>query len=297
MSDLFIEHLDINDANEFYEILSPANSIWGNYSWVFRGQSLDAPLLPNAHRPNAYPAPHTWDDQLHWEASLFDAFLKKANAIGISVGAAMPGMIHDSSISYIDQMIHPYTSATNGFPEAWRAENLPYLGLSQHFGLPTCLLDWTHNRYKALLFALDIPEREVTKPTIWGLNREAWSEYTKDESYNYGNLSIRFIEPAHLNNARILAQEGLFSISLYEPELYKRPFQPGSVDNRFERGAKLLENSGLSLPIIPMVVKITADVSIAPNIEELLGRHGYDYSSIFPELDYVAKATRDALRN
>lgn len=86
--------------------------------WIFRGHSKSAfPLIPSVGR-------HTCDSGLRakYERSLFETFCREAR-----------GYFNQGSLPNDD----------------WE-----WLSVAQHYGLPTRLLDWTHNPLAALYFAV-----------------------------------------------------------------------------------------------------------------------------------------------
>ena len=78
-------------------------------SWIYRGQPQDLPLVPKLFREGFMPKHYnTWEK---FEQALFAIFRAQAAAL---------------------LMVAP-------------ANDLEWLALAQHYGLPTRLLDWTQN--------------------------------------------------------------------------------------------------------------------------------------------------------
>lgn len=144
--------------------------------FLFRGQSVDHPLIPKISRLKPK------GDLLSIERLLLDEF-KRSNPL-----------LLDTSARYDD----------------W-----DFLTLGQHFGLPTRLLDWSNNALTALWFATgtDPLAKEMSKcSVVWILMGEENDFNVKPEEVHPFEISETKIFKPRIIKQRINNQSGVFSI-------------------------------------------------------------------------------------
>lgn len=166
-------------------------------------------------------------------------------------------------------------------------EALPYLPplsrsysndriVAQHFGVPTRLLDWTHNPFVALFFALDGAHQSTTDAAIFAILPDA---FAKPEQLNgSGPHQVIAFDPPAIDR-RIPAQRSAFTFHPYGPP--GAPFVP--VDQRPDIGNWITVDTGRERAF----TKIIIPSDHKRHLWSALAHLGYDRRTLFPGLDGV----------
>lgn len=180
--------------------------------------------------------------------------------------------------------------------EDWLPRDLwSIAAFAQHYGLPTRLLDWTHDRFVALYFAIEDYLDSVKSPkeskniVIWALNMNPFISQA-----NLG-LPLVFVQPVYHGNMNMIAQQGLFTLWQVKKEtvIENNQLKPnlGMEVNRKPLDFLLNEYfSERGENIAPFLYKITIPSNCFKEIYHYLVDIGYDAARIYPGYEGVAKA-------
>lgn len=302
---------DFDSARDFFHFLLPTNKVWGHTTraWVFRGHRVaDWPLMPSAFRQEAisafigreFKARLTADKQRMLEHWLLLFFAKQA----VRQGLALP----EVPISVHRQWLRPYSGEAlpvgdNGIlkmfgepsnPKGWPpVELLPVLGLAQHHGVPTRLLDWSKNAMVAAYFAsVDAARRVVTDGDSGTLAVWALTALVEMDRANCRRPHVDLVSPAPSDNDNLKAQEGVFTL-VRDPNVdLAAEFKPIQLDVEVLKYASPA-SSGDGALYDERILKLTLPWSEAPRLLELIDAVGVSGATLFPGFGGVTRGMQE----
>ena len=299
-----MREIHCKDGAEFLDHLRITNPLWGgqpSWDWGFRGQgNADWLLLPSAFRPGAAlsyadekvkaPVPDI-NEQCWLEYKLIQHFLFLGDRVGLSV----PGDAQHFRLP-------PNEENPRGWDQWPRSDILETLAIAQHHGVPTRLLDITHNALIAAFFAADDARDlkrvgDAKRLGVWAVDLSLVRQAAA-----LGNARLIHVTVPRAANSFLHHQDGLF---LLDREASKRWGELGRFETMdevvdgiwrwVERAETDEQHYYRQFPASPMV-KVTAPVGEAMEILDLLDREFYNRGRIMPTHDNVVK-TLEFLRS
>lgn len=196
--------------------------------WIWRGVG-DArqPLVPTALRPDRFErlklladlfSPTQFKElderrkQAFLEFRIVERFLSIADRAGLSV-PTLPSDLSDAFDDFgDDERQRQFEIILDNWPPK---QLVPLIGLAQHYGLPTRLLDWTYDCLTAAYFAA-VNAVRLRKGSAQQSHLAVWMASAHDLKAVRGkidgeNLRVAVLSPPRQHNADMMAQAGVFT--------------------------------------------------------------------------------------
>jgi hypothetical protein len=234
------------------------------------------------------PPCETADQQVRLEFATLKYFWEESDRQGLRLPEdgqtlrdafyAMEKKLDDGKLQYVEHFWPP-------------TPMLSLLGLAQHSGIATRLLDWSWDAYVAAYFAASGILRAEKLPEsgdrigIWKLLLAA----VEVQEYVHGkdpqDWPVRLITAPTADNANLRAQRGAFT--LHNTVRYK-PTQPPDAPSLDEVLVSALAFVGDPDTPVPLT-KLTLPASESPKLLSLLSQRGYHAGSLFPGFEGIAQ--------
>lgn len=310
---MLLNEIPVANALELIKHLSPLNSMWEDkpLEWVFRGQAnAEWELLPNAFRKNSiekYVAKRfvvkpigsrTYREQIMHEYALIKRSYYIADRAGLSVPDDSLAIREECLRTSIENFPSGHTSALH-----WPSSKLTSaIANAQHHGIPTRLLDWSHNPMVAAYFSAkeaagwlhnnSVPSG-VNALSVWAFNFQSLyrdiGNSDRDRRRPPKSILVTVSAP-YASNPNLRAQAGMFTLErMLSPEQLNEVFHPRPFKDVL---AHQYELTG-SRERPERLYKLILPLEEAPELLRLLHLHRIDAAAVFPGMDGVNSAMQE----
>lgn len=305
-----INEIKVKTVEELFARLNPLLPMWkggDRMHWGFRGQrEADWRLVPSAFREGVLTgfagvvkkAPKDIESQCEAEWEVLHQFFHRADDVGLAVPGDAPAF--RDLVAFKEEVKPSFNDLT------WpRPSMLQTLAIAQHHGVPTRLLDFTHDPLKALFFAA-IGAREATNRAgsmlaLWAINLD----FVHNAGWPWDRFGI--VSAPYATNPFLFAQEGFFLVDRRANLLRQKtgkfiPFDQSfdEIDDAFRNWGRSDALSRLDIedvagPIRDLAdgfLKIVVPTTLATDLLDVLDRRGVNLASLMPTFDNVVQSMK-----
>lgn len=311
-----VEAIHCTQASEFLNALSPRGEYFGTVEaagsrrnridhWLFRGHAdKEWLLIPSALRSDkAFSKfgrlePADEEDQIRAEISILTRFFLLADATGLPLpedSQALRRLIaHINSQDYINEL--------GSGKVIWPPEALlSLLGIAQHYGIPTRLLDWTYSPLTAAYFAaskamesIRLEQNSNAKMlSVWAFAYPRFvAHFDKQISYSFSNsvdIPVITVTAPHIMNPNLHAQDGLFTLVRKQTSSLSSPVEQVPINDIVEEILNQSEDSNDRA----IFRQFTLPWERADDLMWLLSRERISAATLFPGFGGVTKALEE----
>jgi FRG domain len=238
------------------------------------------------------------DQRIISELLALSVFYRFSNQQGLQL-PTLSQALHEAMMNGSNSM--SFISALGGmlFDETlWPSgEFEQILGLAQHYGLPTRLLDWSEDPFVAAYFACKAgiqrfrtDKASDSKLAVWIVAKPQINQLAVPGDITNGlTYRIKIVECPYFGNPNLAAQRGVFTSVVSK----RKTINPVNTQHELLSLTHALAVINTELQEIfrkfvfgpigaPFVQKYTLPISEANDLLDQLRKHGYDFKRLFP---------------
>lgn len=314
----YVEEITVEGVEDLFDYITGRKNIPDlREDFIFRGvKSSKYELIPSSLRKDddgefeidkylkgAFP-----DNRVLKENIVLFDFLEMADKQGfkIPIPQKFREFFHKYVKSYRDYVFEPW-------PEY---DYFEAISLAQHYGIPTCALDWSYDYKVALYFSVIGVLEDKHKDddcVLWAFNHKTF-ESCRGSIKNSKNVSLWINDnipvvsyrPAYNDNPNLNAQKGLFTFVIQKPlffsvksldqlisdELGECEKKEISGATRFEKGSTLISLNDDEKVFYKFIIPQDSKAEILND----LYKEGYNEERIFPGYDSIAKSIENKVK-
>ena len=315
----YVEEITIEGVEDLFDYITGRKNIPDlREDFIFRGvKSSEHELIPSSLRKDddgefkidKYLKGEFLDNRVLKENIVLFDFLEMADKQGFKI--PIPQKFREFFHKYVksdrDYVLEPWP--TYDYFEA--------ISLAQHYGIPTCALDWSYDYKVALYFSVIGVLEDKHKDddcVLWAFNHKTF-ESSRDSIKNFKDVKLWInrnipavsYRPAYNDNPNLNAQKGLFTFVIQKPSDYSGKSLDQVISDELDACMKnegnevtiFEKNSGHRITLKEdekVFYKFIIPQDLKAEILNDLYKDGYTEERIFPGYDSIAKSIENKIK-